>query len=147
MLGVGVEQDLHDADDARVVAIADDADGELAAGQERFDQHRLAKAVEQRPRGVVEFASVGHLGAEFAALAGALGERLDEGWIVAPARNVGAVAIDDDERRGGNAGIANQPLGHRFVEADRHGEGIGECIRLVVEFAQRRHLRLAVAAR
>jgi len=46
-LGILLEQDLADAEHGRVLAVADDADGELAAGQIGLDQHRLVIARKQ----------------------------------------------------------------------------------------------------
>ncbi len=43
-VAAGQEADFADADDARVGAGAEEADGEFAAGQEGFDQRRLAIA-------------------------------------------------------------------------------------------------------
>ena len=50
-LGILLEQDLADAEHGRILAVADDADGELAAGQIGLDQHRLVVARKQLRRG------------------------------------------------------------------------------------------------
>ena len=77
-IAAGQEADLADADDARIGAAAEEADGEFAAGQEGFDQRRLAIGLEHLEALGRELAAIGDPAGLLHAFAGALGERLDE---------------------------------------------------------------------
>ena len=83
-----------------------------------------------------------HQRARLAAFARALGERLHESWKLIPAHDLCGASLGHGEGGRRHAGVAHEPLRHRFVEGDRHGQRVREEIRLVEQLAQRRHLRL-----
>ncbi len=57
-----------------------------------------------------------------------------------------ARGVQHREWRCRQAMVAHDALGYGLVERGRHGERIGEGIRLAEQFAERRHLRFARAA-
>ena len=111
-----------------------------------LDQRRLLIALDHPRRGRSKLLWRVDQRGRLATLAGALGQRLDEGREVGPVRDLARASMRDRERRRLHPGIAHQPLGHPLVEGGGGGERVGEHIRLVEQLAQRRDLRLARAA-
>ncbi len=78
-----------------------------------------------------------------ATFARTLGNRLDEGGKVIPVPKLARIGLRHGEGRRRRAGSGNEALRHALVERCRHGERVGEEIRLIEQLAQRRNLRLA----
>ncbi len=125
---------------------ADDARGELAAGQIRLDDHRLPEGIDQTAAdgGEIGWVADDRFGRH--ALAGPLGHRLDE--IGRRKRHRPAIRrrVGHDEIGGGHPGVPDHPFGHALVQRQAHDQGIRKGIGDSIEVEQRRHLRLAADA-
>jgi hypothetical protein len=141
-LGMLFQKDLAHAEHARAIAIADDANGELAARKILLDQRRLLVALDNPRHGGLKLRRRVHERSSLATFAGTFRDWFDEGREVGPASGLARILLSDREGRGLNAGIAHETLGHRLVERSRHCEGVGEQVGLVEQLAERRHLSL-----
>ena len=98
-LGIGLQHDLANAEHARFIAIAGDADRELAAGKVLLDQRRLAIARDDARNRRLKFSLRLDERACLAAFAGAFGERLHEGGEIAPTGDLVGASLGDGEGR------------------------------------------------
>ncbi len=146
-LGPVQEHHLHGAHDPGVGARARDAHGELAARQVTLHQHRLAEASQQvqaaRPqlgRGAQHRTGVDALARPLGQGFGEEGERQVQPVQVRRAGHLG-------ERRGGQARVAQDALGHALVQGQGQHQGIAEGVGDAVHVQQGGHLGLAPDAR
>ena len=142
-----LEQDLHRRQHARA-PIAEQADRELAPGDVLLDERRLAVALDELAHDRAQpLLVVDHRRRRAHALRRALLVRLDDERELQLRRQPLAPGLHHLELGGQDAVLQEHPLRQRLVERDgqrrRVRAGVGDAEQL----AQRRHRRLAVAAR
>src|SRR4026207_876958 len=87
-LGMLFQKHLAHAERARAIAIADDANGELAARKILLDQRRLIVALDDPRHGGLKLRRRGHERSSLATFAGTFRYWFDEGREVRPARDL-----------------------------------------------------------
>src|SRR4030043_1365658 len=137
--------DLDDGQDFKVRRVAQDADGELAPGEELFDDDRLL--VDRLELGApgLGFRTAPHDRVVLDPLARAFVERLDDRGKLPPEADPGAV-LHDPERRRGDFVIGKYLLGSGLVQANAQGQRVGAGVGDPQHLAYRRDGRFAVRA-
>ena len=122
---------------------AQQADRELAAGQEFLDQHRLPESLQQVPAVAQQLLRIQYLRSRRDSLAGPFGHGFGEQRVSQfNCRHI-AQLLHQRESRGRQAGIPHEQLRHPFIETDRDDQRIGEGVGDLVGVQQGWYLRFA----
>src|SRR4026207_1499052 len=122
-LGMLFQKHLAHAERARAIAIANDANGELAARKILLDQRRLLVALDKPRPGGPNLRTGVHERRPRATFARTFRDWFDEGREVGPASGLARILLSDREGRGLNAGIAHETLGPPLAERRRQWGG------------------------
>src|SRR4030043_1182667 len=135
--------DLNDGQDFKVRRVAQDADGELAPGEELFDDDRLLVNRLDLAHPGLELRTAPHDRIVLDPLARAFVERLDDRREFDPQADPGTVLYDPEGGRG-DLVIGEDLLGPRLVQADAQGQRVGAGVGDPQHLTDRRDVGFAV---